>query len=277
LNRKKKFFSLIAGLSLASLTFGVGNTEAASYTIQKNDSLWSIAQKYGTTVNELRRTNNLTGTIIYPNQVLEVTSNSTVIAASTTVTSTSYTIKAGDTLSSIARKFNVSVDNLMSWNNLNSSLIYAGDTIKVNGSSNQNFVANSSTSTANIQPTPLVGYDVNKVVSVAKSLIGTPYAWGGTTPSGFDCSGFVYYVLKQAGMDINRLTAEGYYNRSYNVDKPATGDLIFFENTYKSGISDVGIYLGNNEFISASSNGVSIKNLSNSYWKSHFNSIKRLK
>ncbi|WP_312098650.1 LysM peptidoglycan-binding domain-containing protein [Niallia sp.] len=264
-------------MSLASLTFGVGNTEAASYTIQKNDSLWSIAQKYGTTVNELRRTNNLTGTIIYPNQVLEVTSNSTVIAASTTVTSTSYTIKAGDTLSSIARKFNVSVDNLMSWNNLNSSLIYAGDTIKVNGSSNQNFVANSSTSTANIQPTPLVGYDVNKVVSVAKSLIGTPYAWGGTTPSGFDCSGFVYYVLKQAGMDINRLTAEGYYNRSYNVDKPATGDLIFFENTYKSGISDVGIYLGNNEFISASSNGVSIKNLSNSYWKSHFNSIKRLK
>jgi len=185
-----------------------------------------------------------------------------------------YTIKAGDSLFKIAKQFNVTVAELKEWNNLSTDLIYEGRTLKVNGAaaSNSSPIGVSSSNTAS---TTNAGYDVNKLVSVAKSLIGTPYAWGGTTPAGFDCSGFVYYVFKQAGKDISRLNAEGFYNRSYDMNDPQAGDLIFFDDTYKTGISDVGIYLGNNQFISASNDGVSIKSLSNSYWKSHFNSIKR--
>ncbi|WP_394237572.1 LysM peptidoglycan-binding domain-containing protein [Niallia oryzisoli] len=276
MNRKKKFFSIVAGFSIASLMLGAGNTEAASYTVQKGDSLWSISQKYGTSVNDIKKANNLTNTIIYPNQIIEVGSSSPI--SSSSVTSTSYTIKAGDTLFSISRQFNVTVADLMAWNNLNSALIYVGDTLNVSGASASinSPVSNTSTIATNIAPAANAGYDVNKLVNVAKSLIGTPYKWGGTTPAGFDCSGFVYYVFKQAGMDISRLDAVGFYNRSKNVDSPQAGDLVFFEGTYKSGVSDVGIYLGNNQFISASDKGVSIKSLDNSYWKSHFNSIKRL-
>ncbi|MED4935618.1 C40 family peptidase, partial [Heyndrickxia coagulans] len=88
------------------------------------------------------------------------------------------------------------------------------------------------------------------MAQVAQKYIGAPYRFGGTTPSGFDCSGFVYYVLNEAGKSIARMDAAGYYSSSYRVSNPQPGDLIFFENTYKSGISDVGIYLGNNQFIS---------------------------
>lgn len=261
--------SIAAGLSVASLILGVSNTEAAAYTVQKGDSLWSIAQKYGTTINDLKEVNDLNSMIIYPNQVIKVGPNS----SSSSVSSTTYTVKGGDSLYKIAVKYNVGVSDIMQWNNLKNALIYPGDVLIV--SANGPAGTSSAASTNSVSTTD-VGIDINKLVSVAKSLTGTPYVWGGTSPAGFDCSGFVYYVLKQAGMDISRLNSEGFYNRSYYVSNPQAGDLIFFKNTYKSGISDVGIYLGNNQFISASNDGVSIKSLSNSYWKSHFDSIKRL-
>ncbi|GER71867.1 putative peptidoglycan endopeptidase LytE [Weizmannia acidilactici] len=266
----KKIFSVTAGMAIASLMIGTATTEAATYTVKKGDSLWKISQKYNTTVSKIKADNYLTSNIIYPKQVLEISSK-------VSTTKNTYKIVSGDTLSEIAKKFGVTVSHLKKWNNLSSDLIYAGQTLKVNGSSgsrNSTKVTPSSVS-ANIGSAS-TGYSVSKLVGVAKSLIGTPYAWGGTTPSGFDCSGFVYYVFNKAGKDISRQTAAGYYNSSYNVSNPRAGDLVFFEDTYKTGISDVGIYLGNNQFISASNDGVSIKSLSNSYWKSHFNSIKRL-
>lgn len=338
---KKKILSTSAGIAIASLMLGVGNTQAAAYTVQKGDSLWSISQKYGMTDLELKEANNLTSSIIYPNQLLEVGSiissepSSTYLVKSAV---TEYTVKAGDTLWGISEQFNLPVSNLKNWNNLNSDIIDIGQTLKVNGivdtasgkSSSKALVSGNSSTYKVVAEDTLseisqkfdvavselktwnnlksdkiyVGqilkvsskavssvkstagsvsstsksdadYNVDKLISIAKSLVGTPYVWGGTTPSGFDCSGFVYYVYKQAGMEISRQSAADYYNRSYFVNNPQPGDLIFFENTYKKGISDVGIYLGNNQFISASNDGISIKNLDNSYWKSHFDSIKR--
>ncbi|WP_078408524.1 C40 family peptidase [Priestia abyssalis] len=109
----------------------------------------------------------------------------------------------------------------------------------------------------------------NEVISLAKRLMGTPYVWGGTTPNGFDCSGFLNYVFEKAGISLPR-TVAGIYAAGTKVSNPSVGDLVFFE-TYQPGASHAGIYLGNGSFIHASSSkGVMISSLSNSYWKPRY-------
>lgn len=120
-----------------------------------------------------------------------------------------------------------------------------------------------------------IDYDVDKLIRVAKDMKGVGYAWAGSSPSGFDCSGFIHYAYRQAGKDLARHSSAGYYNRAYYVNKPKVGDLVFFENTYKQGISHMGIYLGGKRFIHAGADGVEISNLNNSYWSKHFDGYKR--
>ncbi len=110
----------------------------------------------------------------------------------------------------------------------------------------------------------------NQVTKIAKQYTGVPYRFGGTSTKGFDCSGYVGYVYKKVGTTLPR-TASSMYTVSSIVKKPVPGDLVFFKNTYKKGISHVGIFMGNNNFISAtSSKGVAVVSLSNSYWKPKF-------
>ncbi len=117
-----------------------------------------------------------------------------------------------------------------------------------------------------------------QIIETAKRYIGVPYLWGGETPSGFDCSGFVQYVFRQNGILLNR-TVVTQYQHGYAVSKSnlAPGDLIFFQNTYTTGLSHIGIYIGNNQFIHASSSqGITISSLSNSYWSAHYHSCRRV-
>src|SRR5699024_4332129 len=115
------------------------------------------------------------------------------------------------------------------------------------------------------------GVNVDKLISTAKAQQGTPYAWGGASPStGFDCTGFISYTFNQAGKSIGRTSAIGYYDRSISVSNPLRGYLIFFNNTYSSGISHLGIYLGNVQFIHAGGDQVQITSVNNPYWQQHF-------
>ncbi len=116
------------------------------------------------------------------------------------------------------------------------------------------------------------------VVANAKKHIGTPYVWGGTTPSGFDCSGFVQYVLKQSGISLPRTTTEQ-VEVGTSISKSALqpGDLVFLQNTYRAGVSHVGIYIGDGKMIHASSSkGVTISDLSSSYYTKHYHSSRRV-
>jgi peptidoglycan endopeptidase LytE len=115
----------------------------------------------------------------------------------------------------------------------------------------------------------------DNVVKRATGLTGIPYRFGGTTLKGFDCSGFVQYVYKKSGKSVARDTL-GQYAQSKKVSKPQPGDLVFFKNTYRKGISHVGIYVGNNKFVHAGGKQSQIVSLNNSYWKSKFHSFKRL-
>lgn len=115
----------------------------------------------------------------------------------------------------------------------------------------------------------------SNIIDTAYSYIGTPYVWGGQSPSGFDCSGFIQHVFKQENKTIPRTTNE-IWNFSQHVESPSVGDLIFFE-TYKPGPSHLGIYLGNEQFIHAStSQGVSVSHLSESYWQDKYIGAKRI-
>jgi cell wall-associated NlpC family hydrolase len=109
----------------------------------------------------------------------------------------------------------------------------------------------------------------------ALRFLGVPYVFGGTTTSGFDCSGFVQHVFAMLGIGLPR-TADAQYDVGRPaVGGPRVGDLVFFD-TY-GGVSHVGIYLGRGEFVHASSSrGVMVSHLSESYWASRYVGAKRL-
>ncbi|MFZ7120623.1 MAG: C40 family peptidase [Eubacteriaceae bacterium] len=117
----------------------------------------------------------------------------------------------------------------------------------------------------------------DKILKTAKEQMGVPYVWGGTSPAGFDCSGYTYYVLHKNGITIPRTAAEQYYVGNWvNKSNLIPGDLVFFT-TYKSGPSHVGFYVGNNKFIHASSsNGIIISDLNNTYWSPRYIGAKRI-
>lgn len=360
---KKTVFSVMATTALATM-IAVGDAEASSntYDVKPGDSLWSIALKNNTSVNNLKSWNNLSSDLIFPNQKLVLsttgttatpnkptsnnkqpsTSNSTYTVKSgdtlgaiasrhktsvsklaslnniknvnvlrvgqvlkvngTAVTTpstskpttskpskpstgqggSSYTVVSGDTLSQISRRHGTSVTSIMQLNGLKSHMIYVGQKLTINGtkkpSTGSNAGSSSGSTVSNPKPqAPSSGLGVySSVINNAMGQQGVPYVWGGSTPKGFDCSGFIHYIYNQSGVSIPRTNTAGYHSRSFYVNNPQPGDLVFFNDTYKKGLSHMGIYLGNGKFIHAGSKGITIDSVNSSYWKPKFDSYKRL-
>ena len=118
-----------------------------------------------------------------------------------------------------------------------------------------------------------------QILAEAQKYLGTRYVMGGASPSGFDCSGFVYYVLKQFGYAPYRTPADQ-YNMGTSVSKAnlQVGDIVFFANTYAKGISHVGIYAGDGQFIHSpnSRSTVSYADLTSGYWANHYYGARRV-
>ena len=115
------------------------------------------------------------------------------------------------------------------------------------------------------------------ILSTAARYKGVPYYFGGTTPRGFDCSGYVQYVFRQRGAQLTR-TADTQFLEGMSLRKSQLkpGDLVFFS-TYEAGASHVGIYAGNGQFWNAtSSRGVMLCQLNDSYWGPRYYGARRV-
>lgn len=122
-----------------------------------------------------------------------------------------------------------------------------------------------------------VSGNVKEILTYANTFTGVPYKFGGTTPAGFDCSGYIRYVFQKIGFDMPR-QADEQYTVGKKVEKSnlQPGDLVFFE-TYEPGISHSGIYIGDGQFISAtSSSGVAVADIDDSYWGPRYRGAKRV-
>ncbi|TCL37195.1 cell wall-associated NlpC family hydrolase [Anaerospora hongkongensis] len=116
-----------------------------------------------------------------------------------------------------------------------------------------------------------------RIILTAQRYQGVPYVWGGTSPGGFDCSGFTQYVFALNGVNLPR-TADVQFEVGIPVryGQLQPGDLVFFS-TYEPGPSHNGIYLGSGRFISASSSrGVAIDRLDSDYWSSRYLGARRV-
>lgn len=117
-----------------------------------------------------------------------------------------------------------------------------------------------------------------KVASSAQNLLGAPYAWGGTGPRAFDCSGFTQYVYSQNGIKVPRNTYEQYHRgKAIPTSELRPGDLVFFS-TYAPGPSHIGIYVGEGEFIHAlnQERGVITSKLDSNYYKERYLGARRM-
>ena len=127
-----------------------------------------------------------------------------------------------------------------------------------------------------------VGNKASDLVLNAMGFLGVPYRRGGSDDNGFDCSGFVSYVLTNSGLyNTGRLGAQGLYNISTPVSNPQPGDLVFFTGTYDTpGVSHVGIYVGEDgdgsPVMLHCGDPIQYSKLDTSYWQSHFYAYGRL-
>ena len=174
-----------------------------------------------------------------------------------------YTVVPGDTLSEIAVEYSTDVDTLVQLNNIaDPDLIYVGQVLTIPDAEAIQEVIEEAASEG-----------TNPVVAAAQQYLGVPYVWGGASPSGFDCSGFVSYVLNASGYSIPRMNCNGLLSYCNTIDESQLqpGDLIFFQGTYEtSGASHIGIYVGNNQMIHCGDAGVSYADISSSYWVEHY-------
>ncbi len=119
----------------------------------------------------------------------------------------------------------------------------------------------------------------NSVIKTAKKFLGTRYKFGGTSHRGIDCSGFTKTVFKKNNKKLPRTASkQAKVGKRVSRTNLKPGDLVFFKNTYKKGVSHVGIYLGHDKFIHASSGAkkVTISSLSKPYYKNHYAGARRV-
>jgi peptidoglycan endopeptidase LytE len=247
------------------------------HTVKRGETLHSIARHYSISVAELKELNHLRSSRIRKGRKLLVAR----LAGGT------YAVKEGDTVETIAAKFDMDPDQLMEMNELESPEIKPGQILHIEGRA-ETVHAEALREKAEKIEEDLKKTEASeefkkedekeKLITFARKLLNIPYKFGGNSIFGIDCSAYVKKVYGLLGIDLPRTAREQFKEGGEAVDKDhlSIGDLVFFR-TYASFPSHVGIYLGNNLFIHASSKGrkVTIDSLETPYYLKRFIGGKR--
>ncbi|MFH4922755.1 LysM peptidoglycan-binding domain-containing protein [Staphylococcus cohnii] len=225
----KKIIATVIGTSALAAINSANADAATTYKVKSGDSLWSIANKYNISIAKLKSLNNLTSNVIFPNQTLKVSGTTTSSTSTSSSSATTYTVKSGDSLSSIAAKHGTTYQKIMSLNGLSNFTIYPGQKLKVSGTASSSSGSTGSTG----YKTPVFNHS-------------NLYDWG-------QCTWHVFNKRAQIGKGIST-----YWWNANNWDNAAPGDGYTVDHRATVGSilqSDLGYY-GHVAFVeSVNSNG----------------------
>jgi len=256
------------------------------YKVKKGDTLISIAKKFNMKLKDLLKVNNglKKGTTLLVNQEINVYAPKKVLEERKK--QTKYVVKKGDTVWSIAKKFNLTVSEFKLLNpKVRIRALKKGDVVNISkeyaiklAKLKQKHKKRLSGVLAKFQKShPVETTDsANRVVRYAKRFLGTPYVWGASSGRAFDCSGFTQYVFKHAkGRLIPRVSRrQAYYGMYVSRRNLRPADLVFFDTSHnrRGYVNHVGIFIGNHKFIHASSakHRVTITSLNKPFYSQRF-------
>jgi LysM repeat protein len=282
------------------------------YIVKKGDTLSRISNNFGVTVQDLMHSNGLSNSRLKTGTILKIPSTGTngiIRNIRHEKPSIRYIVKDGDSIEELSKRFGIPIDSIKEANYLTDYMVKAGDILiipdtkyekesviqagLITGKTNHqdlnipNELNNSSRSfeestrnyTQNDDTNNSIDLTTNRIINTALMFLGVPYKFGGSSPStGLDCSAYVKKVFGILNIDLPR-TARDIYNVGKYIQKSqlAIGDLVFFR-TYARYPTHVGIYLGDNKFIHASSKSkmVTIDDLDLNYYKRRYIGARRI-
>lgn len=264
------------------------DTTSTTHTVVKGDTLWSLAKKYGVSVSTLMKANNLSSSTILIGQSLNLragmttygvngvttgsssTAASTNTASSTSTTASSQVPKAKkSTTTNTSSNSNTSTSantqsqstasnsSASTTTNTNTAASNANTTSSTNTAASSSQAVSQAPTASTSTATTTASASASAITSYALTFLGVPYVWGGTTPSGFDCSGLVQYVYSHFGINLGRTTyTQQYAGTKISVASAQAGDLYFW-GSYGSAYH-VAIALGGGQYVMAPAPGQNV-------------------
>ncbi|MDW8482271.1 MAG: LysM peptidoglycan-binding domain-containing protein [Meiothermus sp.] len=266
--RKATLAPWLLGLALAQ--------SAQTYTVQRGDTLYSIARRHETTVETLMQLNQLQSSALRVGQVLVLPSKPVL-----------HTVQRGETLYSIARRYGSSVEAIQRENDLSSTTIAPGQVLRVPQGALTSAPPPAGASAVPTHPVPLPSEPVlpsdtdynpqHPLVLVVLKYLGLPYVFGASSDRAVDCSAFVQQVFSEIGIRLPRTSQEQWAAFPTVQGALRQGDLVFF--SFGGRVVDhVGIYLGRGVFAHANSYGsrVVVESLDSPFYKRVYRGAKRV-
>lgn len=251
------------------------DTTSTTHTVVKGDTLWSLAKKYGVSVSALMKANNLSSSTILIGQSLNLRAGMTTYGVNGVTTGSSSTAASTNTASSTSMtassqaskakkkttKAKSTTTNTSSNTSTSAKAQNQSTTSNTSASTTTNTAASSSQAVSQAPTgstsTSTASASASAITSYALNFLGVPYVWGGTTPSGFDCSGFVQYVYSHFGINLGRTTyTQQYAGTKISVASAQAGDLYFW-GSYGSAYH-VAIALGGGQYVMAPAPGQNV-------------------
>jgi LysM repeat protein len=298
-------FSAI-GLTLLFLLFSFHQKGLAEerYTVKEGDNLYRISETFGVPIEVLKRVNGLERDNLKRKQVLLIPDRKEIQKGETakrisgkiikkpSVVQESYVVRKGDTLFAISKREGLSIEEIKKINHLQVTALKIGQVLtlpKVGmgeeveeegeelGDSEEPIAEPDEKGEQEETSNKPVGTwssskERNLFVKVVKTFLGVPYRLGGSTLKGIDCSAFVKKIYQIFSIDLPRTAREQlHFGKGVEKNELEEGDLVFFRTRRASG-THVGIYIGNNQFVHASSlqREVKIDNLDTPYYNKRF-------